>query len=242
MRPDRPTEARETPGEREWSRPIGRAAFLATVAAGIGGIAVAPSLSRAIGDRLNRVLPAGVADLLPIGGWRIYSVNPPMPRFDPQRYRLRITGAVHTPVELTWERVLALPRRSVTADFHCVTGWSVEDVPWEGIAPETVMDLARPRPEARYVTFVSLETPYEDQLTLEQFLLGDNVVAHTMYGRPIRREHGAPVRMVIPRMYGYKGVKWLGEIRFDTAERPGYWERRGYDTDAWVGGSNGRSA
>lgn len=230
---------RETPGEREWSRPIGRAAFLGTVAAGVAGIAVAPAVSRIIGDRLNRILPAGAADLLPIGGWRIYSVNPPMPRFDPAGYRLTITGAVRRPVSLTWDQVLALPRRTDVSDFHCVTGWSVHDVPWEGLAPETVMELVQPRPEAGYVTFVSLERPYEDQLTLEQFLLPDNVVAHTMYGEPIRREHGAPMRMIVPQMYGYKGVKWLGEIRFDTVPRPGYWELRGYDTDAWVGDSNG---
>jgi DMSO/TMAO reductase YedYZ molybdopterin-dependent catalytic subunit len=55
----------------------------------------------------------------------------------------------------------------------------------------------------------------------------------------LAREHGAPVRVVIPEMYGYKGVKWVERITLGADAQPGYWEQRGYDTDAWVGRSNG---
>ena len=65
------------------------------------------------------------------------------------------------------------------------------------------------------------------------------MIARHMGGAPISRAHGAPLRLVIPDMYGYKGVKWLSSITFTAEQAPGYWEVRGYDVDAWVGRSNG---
>lgn len=220
--------------------PIGRAAFLGVVAAGIAGVFVGPRLASAISGRVGGALPSSLGALFPqTTGWRIYAVAPPFPRFDPATYVLRIGGAVERPVTLVWSEVAALPGEEQVSDFHCVTGWSVYGVRWEGVRPATIVELVRPRPEARHVTFLSLEEPYADQLTLEQFLLPDVMLARGMDGRPMPREHGAPLRLVIPRMYGYKGVKWLGGIRFDTAPGLGYWEQRGYDVDAWVGSSNG---
>jgi DMSO/TMAO reductase YedYZ molybdopterin-dependent catalytic subunit len=89
------------------------------------------------------------------------------------------------------------------------------------------------------VTLASLEDPYVDGLAPDQFTLRDTLIATHMDGLPLSRAHGAPVRVVIPQMYGYKGVKWLSEIRFDATESTGYWEERGYDVDAWIGRSNG---
>jgi DMSO/TMAO reductase YedYZ molybdopterin-dependent catalytic subunit len=87
--------------------------------------------------------------------------------------------------------------------------------------------------------FVSAEVPYDDSLTLEQALLPDVMLAYEMDGGPLRREHGAPVRLVIPDMYGYKSVKWLNQIEFRRDATYGYWEQNGYDVDAWLGRSNG---
>jgi DMSO/TMAO reductase YedYZ molybdopterin-dependent catalytic subunit len=65
------------------------------------------------------------------------------------------------------------------------------------------------------------------------------MLAWEMDGKPLRQEHGAPVRVVIPDMYGYKNVKWVAEINLVPAASTGYWEQFGYDRDAWVGRSNG---
>ena len=65
------------------------------------------------------------------------------------------------------------------------------------------------------------------------------MLAYEMDGKPLRREHGAPVRVVIPEMYGYKNVKWVERIELVAKPASGYWEQRGYDVDAWVGRSNG---
>lgn len=223
----------KTPRERpEDGWRMGRAAFLGTVAAGIGGVILAPRISGSLGS---------VTGFLPNDGWRIYSVSSPMPRFDPATYQLSISGLVGRRQTLSWTDVAGLPGEEQVSDFHCVTGWSVRGVRWEGIRPKTILDLARPAARARYLTVFSLEAPYADQISLEQFAASDVMIARRMDGRPLSREHGSPLRLVIPRMYGYKGVKWVSALRFDAYPGLGFWEQRGYDVDAWVGGSNGRS-
>ena len=83
------------------------------------------------------------------------------------------------------------------------------------------------------------EQPYTDSLTLPQATQDDVMLAYELDGQPLSRPHGAPARVVIPEMYGYKGVKWVERITVGANAEPGYWEQRGYDTDAWVGRSNG---
>ena len=85
--------------------------------------------------------------------------------------------------------------------------------------------------------FVSAEQPYLDYLTMDQALLKDVMLAYAMDGKPLSREHGAPLRLVIPEMYGYKGVKWLNHITLLDQPFDGYWENRGYDRNAWIGHS-----
>ena len=102
-----------------------------------------------------------------------------------------------------------------------------------------VLKLASPKPEAHALEFVSAEVPYVDSLTVQQAGLQDVMLAYEMNGKPLLREHGAPVRLVIPEMYGYKNVKWLNGINLIGRAEDGYWEQLGYDRDAWVGHSNG---
>ena len=95
-------------------------------------------------------------------------------------------------------------------------------------------------PQATALTFVSAEEPYVDTLTLAQLRdAPDAMLALEMDGQPLTREHGAPARVVMPKMYGYKGVKWVREIIVTDKVTDGYWEQRGYDRDAYVGRSNG---
>jgi len=236
---DQPADrGHETPTElTPWERPIGRRAFIGTVFTGIGALVL---LSRATG--VTRALDKVTEAVKPGGGWRIYAVQSPMPVFDPKSFTLKIGGEVENPIELSWDEVSEWMSHKKTSDFHCVTGWSVMDVRWEGILPKDIIDRVKPKKSAKFVTMKSLEEPYVDQVSMEQFLHSDNVLAHTMDGEPLTREHGSPLRMVMPQMYGYKGVKWLNELRFDTKMELGYWEVRGYDADAYVGKSNGINA
>jgi DMSO/TMAO reductase YedYZ molybdopterin-dependent catalytic subunit len=220
-------------------RPLGRRAFFAIVGAGLSSLVWGGS-ALDFASKSTLIVPEPVRRAIPLGqGWRIYAVNPPYPHFDPAGWRLRIEGLVARPQSFTYAELLALPQADQTSDFHCVTGWSVKGVRWRGVRFRELLATAAPLPSARALAFVSAERPYVDTLTLRQALAPDAMLAHAMDGRPLTRQHGAPARVVMPRMYGYKGVKWLERIVVTDRVAEGFWEQRGYDRDAWVGDSNG---
>jgi DMSO/TMAO reductase YedYZ molybdopterin-dependent catalytic subunit len=217
-------------------RTIGRAAFLGVVTAGIAGLFVGRDAMRVAG----RLMPDSIEAAVPSSGWRIYTIGSAIPRIDPAAYRLSITGAVERPVTYDLDDLRALPRARQVSDFHCVTGWSVYDVHWSGIRFRDLLADAGLRPEAKALRFVSDEVPYDDTLSLPQAFAPDAMLALGLDGKPLSEPHGFPARVVMPRMYGYKNVKWVTRIEVQThTEHVGYWEQRGYDEDAWVDASNG---
>jgi len=219
-------------------RTIGRAGFLGVLGLGAAGLFLAKDAT----GLLDRAVPQSVANIVPSAGWRIYTIGSSMPTFDPATYRLEVTGLVGSPASYTLADLKAMPRADQVSDFHCVTGWSVSDVRWAGVRLADVLERAGAKSNVAALNFVSAETPYEDSLTLEQALLPDVMLAYEMDGGPISRPHGAPVRLVMPQMYGYKSVKWVNRIELGTVAQPGYWEQNGYDADAWLGKSNGLSS
>jgi DMSO/TMAO reductase YedYZ molybdopterin-dependent catalytic subunit len=220
------------------SRPYGRRAFLALLAGGVSSLAWAGPAA-GIFSPLTSQFSQLLGDLLPIGGWRIYTISGSMPLFDERVWRLEINGLVERPVSLTYAQVRDLPQARQVTDFHCVTGWSVGHVGWQGVRLQALWDMAKPTSEARYANFISLEHPYVDTLTFRQTTMPQVMLAHSMGGKPLSQAHGAPMRLVIPEMYGYKNVKWLTHIELVPKLSAGFWEQRGYDVDAWVGRSNG---
>ena len=219
-------------------RPYGRRAFLALLAGGASSFLWAPAASRVLSP-LTSGASQLVGNLFPVGGWRIYTISGSMPVFDPKTWRLEIGGLVRRPQSISYEQLLTLPRTHQVSTFHCVTGWTVKNVRWSGVRFRHLLDLAEPLPTAKAIRFVSAEQPYNDSLTLEQTLLPDVMLALSLDGQPLSRPHGAPARVVIPEMYGYKGVKWLNRIELLGSQPTGYWEGLGYDQNAWVGRSNG---
>jgi DMSO/TMAO reductase YedYZ molybdopterin-dependent catalytic subunit len=220
------------------ARPYGRRAFLGLLAGGLTSLFWAGPVGRALSPVTSGFSQA-LGNLLPVGGWRIYTISGSMPVFDESSYRLEITGLVRNPVQLTYAQLRALPDAHQVSNFHCVTGWSVSNVRWGGVRLRDLLTLADPLPSARAIRFVSLEQPYDDSLTLDQARLAGVMLAYDMDGQPLSRPHGSPVRVVIPEMYGYKGVKWLTKMELVDHQPTGYWEGLGYDQNAWVGRSNG---
>ncbi|WP_027094340.1 molybdopterin-dependent oxidoreductase [Cohnella thermotolerans] len=189
----------------------------------------------------NRMLPA--PDPLPdstnvIGGgaqgrFRIYTVTP-LPTFDSADWTFTVDGLVERPMRLGWEQFLKLKRAVQVSDFHCVTGWSVYKNTWEGVRLSELLAQAGAKPEAKYVKFYSGDGEYTDALSMEQAAMDDVLVAVLHDGKPIHRDYGGPVRLIVPQMYAYKSVKWLQRIELIREPHTGYWELRGYDNDAWV--------
>jgi DMSO/TMAO reductase YedYZ molybdopterin-dependent catalytic subunit len=221
-------------------RPLGRRAFFGVVGLGLSGLLWGDQVASLVA-KTTTLLPAAVRSAIPIGeGWRIYAVNPPFPHFDPATWRLTIDGLVRHPQQLTYAQLRALPAAAQVSDFHCVTGWSVPGVRWRGVRFDDLLAAAGVLPGAKALSFASAEQPYVDTLTLAQLRAApDAMLALEMDGRPLTRPHGAPARLVMPKMYGYKGVKWVQRITVTDAVADGYWEQRGYDRDAYVGRSNG---
>jgi DMSO/TMAO reductase YedYZ molybdopterin-dependent catalytic subunit len=149
------------------------------------------------------------------------------PHIPVERWRLAVEGAVATPLTLTHAELMALPQVEDAQDFHCVTGWSVLDMTFTGVRFETVAALARPLPEATHVMCHGSDG-YSTNLPLEEALKPDVLLAHAVSGQPLSREHGGPVRMVVPELYAWKGAKWITRLEFLTHDRRGYWEIRGY--------------
>lgn len=170
------------------------------------------------------------------GEFRVYSVTP-IPAFSSEDWQFAIGGSVDRPATWNWTQFLELPRIVQVSDFHCVTGWSVYQVTWEGIRLSEFLKQAGVQARAKYVKFYSGDGVYTDTLTIDQAQLDDMMVAVLMDGKPIPQKLGGPVRLVTPQMYAYKSVKWLQAIELIDEEHIGYWEARGYETDAWVPGS-----
>lgn len=235
------THDAERPVPMERGVPVGRGVFLAAVAGGVSSLL----WGKAAWTRVSGVVSPVAETLVPVlpsSGWRIYSVADHLPTFDRATWRLGVGGHVGKPLSLGYDELRALPRVEQVSTFHCVTGWTVKNVRWAGVRIADVIAPAGPSRAARALRFMSAERPYVDSLTLEQASLPDVLLAYEMDGKPLTRGHGAPLRLVIPDMYGYKNVKWIERIELVPSLEDGYWEALGYDRDAWVGRSNGYTA
>ncbi len=157
------------------------------------------------------------------------------PDITPTRFRLDIDGAVRRPISLRLDEFLALPQQDSLSDIHCVTQWSRYDNHWRGVASRTLLDLVEPRESARHVLFHAHDG-YTTNVRLDQFAAPDVFLVHQWEGHPIDRRHGGPVRVLIPRLYFWKSPKWIRRIELTTADRPGFWETRGYhnNADPWA--------
>ena len=232
----------EHPEER--GTPIGRRVFLGTLALGAVGVVAAPPLQRGLEGFLGGAAdkdPTGLTGLLPNGGgFRYYSVASSVPRKNAGTYRLTVDGLVDRPTTYTLADLKALPQTRMVRDVQCVTGWRVPGTPFEGVRLSRLLDTAGVRPTARAVRFTCFDGTYSESLTLDQARRADVLVALRMQDKDLGHSHGGPVRLYVAPMYFYKSAKWLSGITVTDKVRPGYWEERGYDVDAWVGRSNGR--
>lgn len=150
-------------------------------------------------------------------------------------WRLVVDGAVEAPLTQTFERFMALPQSHFVSDIHCVTTWSRYDNRWDGVSSRSILEMVQPKPEARHVIFHSYDG-YTTNITLEAFAAPDVIIAHSWEGERLTREHGGPVRMVVPQWYFWKSAKWVRRIEFSAVDRPGFWELRGYhnEGDPWT--------
>lgn len=227
----------DQPAEWKGARvPVGRRALIGLAALGAAGVAFGARAQGLIGNTLG----SGVASLLPGGEhFRIYSITGAYPNIDPRRYRLTVTGLVDQVSTYSLADLKAMPAREMATAFQCVTGWRVPNVQWRGVQLSHLLEVASVKEGAVALSFDSYDGADTESLTLDQARLADVIVAYEMLGAPVTREHGGPVRLVVPQMYGYKSLKWLSAIRAVDRVEPGFWERNGYPINGWLDGTTG---
>ncbi|WP_018902545.1 sulfite oxidase-like oxidoreductase [Rhizobium sp. 2MFCol3.1] len=149
-------------------------------------------------------------------------------------WRLEVGGLVETPLDFNWAAFQALAQSTRVSDIHCVTTWSRYDNKWRGVATRDLLDLAMPKQQASHVMLTSYDG-YTTNLPLVDFAAEDAILATAWEDLPLTREHGGPMRLIVPHLYLWKSAKWLRRIDIMPADAAGFWERNGYSMygDPW---------
>jgi len=157
------------------------------------------------------------------------------PDISRDRWRLDVYGAIEHPIFWSFAEFAARAQTRSVSDIHCVTTWSRYDNQLEGMATRDLVMACQPRENARHVVLHCYDG-YTTNLAIEDFAAEDALLVHSWAGAPLQREHGCPVRLVVPHLYFWKSAKWLQSIEFRVDDAPGYWEVRGYHNrgDPWV--------
>ena len=178
-------------------------------------------------------------DRLPPGqkltdGWPVLHYGG-IPDIDLATWKFSVVGEVEEEVHFTWEEFLALPQTTLRNDIHCVTHWSKFDNDWTGVKFTDLMQHIKPKPSAKHVMVHSFGG-YTTNVPLAELLDDDVILAHQHGGKPLTKEHGWPMRLVVPRLYFWKSAKWARGLVFMPDERPGFWEMYGYHIhgDPWL--------
>ena len=179
-------------------------------------------------------LPAGQRE---VKNWPVLDLGD-VPRVSLDDWRLEVGGLVENPFTLSWAEFMALPQVDDVSDFHCVTTWSRFDNHWTGVRFRTIAERTVPKPEVRFVLCTGYDVapgmgiPYTTNLPLASVVEDDVLLVHRWEGKPLPVEHGGPCRMITPKLYAWKGAKWVRKIEFLADERRGFWEERGYSNTA----------
>lgn len=170
-----------------------------------------------------------------VEGFPILSINS-TPDFNGKHWNFTVDGLVEYPTTWSWNELLKLPKTTITADFHCVTGWSRLELTWAGVSMETISNIVKPLSSAHYITSYGPEN-YSSSLPFEDYMNDiDVIIAYELEGEPLDPEHGGPLRLLIPKIYAYKSTKWLKKLTFTEKWERGFWEQLGYHqrADPWL--------
>jgi DMSO/TMAO reductase YedYZ molybdopterin-dependent catalytic subunit len=176
-------------------------------------------------------LPPGQYDVG--NGWPVLTAEV-TPRINTDSWTMSVDGLVENEKTWTWDEMHALPQSQYDGNIHCVTTWSKFDVTFAGVSVDVLLDAAGVKPEATHVLGTST-TGYTTNLPLEHVRNGQAWVVWSFDGKPLAREHGGPVRLLVPHLYFWKSAKWITKLTLLDHDQHGFWERNGYHDlgDPW---------
>ncbi len=152
------------------------------------------------------------------------------PNIEQTDWKIEISGSVENPLSWSFDDLMSQPQFESVSDIHCVTAWSRYDNHWQGVSAQHILSLVHPAKDAKHIIFHSYDG-YTTNVTLERFSHEDVLLAHSWEGSRLTREHGAPVRVIMPRWYFWKSAKWIKKIEFCSDDQAGFWEVRGYHNE-----------
>ena len=155
---------------------------------------------------------------------------------DLRTWRLKIDGLIEEPLNLRFDEIRALPTKVQTKRFICVEGWGLDGQKWEGTHLKEIFSRVKISPKAKFVSFYASGGQYHDSLSIQEALEPETMLAYRVNGKDLSPENGFPLRLVVPRMYAYKSVKWVERIVFTEKQEKGYWEKSGYPVDGSIPG------
>ncbi len=156
------------------------------------------------------------------------------PVIDTARWTMTVDGLVGTPTTWSWDELHALPQSEYAGPIHCVTTWSKFDTRFGGTSIDVLLDAAGPLPEATHVLATST-TGYTTNLPLDHVTGGQAWVVSSFQGKPLPRDHGGPIRLLVPHLYFWKSAKWITRLTLLDHDERGFWEQNGYHDlgDPW---------
>ncbi len=155
-----------------------------------------------------------------------------------EQYVVNVTGEVKTPMKLGWRDILNRPSFDQVSTLMCIDtlpgGDSLGTATWRGISLKKLLQEAAADEElARDVIFRGADG-YDDSIPFARAMQDDVMLAYLMNGDKLPKEHGFPLRLIVPGLYGIKNVKWIVEIEVYNGDYKGYWQRKGWTDDGTI--------
>jgi DMSO/TMAO reductase YedYZ molybdopterin-dependent catalytic subunit len=167
------------------------------------------------------------SDLTPFDKFPINGYDVEDPEVDLEKWTLTVSGAVQKPGEYTPAQIRTLPEVTQNVRHVCVEGWDVIGH-FSGVRLGDFLNMIGADPTARFVN-VECADDYYETLDMATATHPQSLLCYGMYGQPLTRKHGAPLRLNIPTKIGYKQAKYLTDLRVShVLEKAGYWEDQGY--------------
>lgn len=175
--------------------------------------------------------------ITPVGQFYVMSKNSVDPALDPRRWRLRIKREGRTVRDYSYQELLALPRRERYQTLRCISNTLKTDLMgtayWSGLRLDQLIERREAGDGALEAVVLGVDG-HGDSFPVDYAFHDEFMLALGMNGQTLNRNHGFPIRLLVPRYYGFKNIKWISEI--DFVEKPyfGTWPKRGFSKDAFV--------
>jgi DMSO/TMAO reductase YedYZ molybdopterin-dependent catalytic subunit len=176
-------------------------------------------------------------EITPNEDFYITTYSSKVPEVDANALKLRIEGMVENPYSLGFEELEAMKDVTEFVTLECignpVGGDSIGNALWEGVSLKKIIERASPKQGIVKTVFYA-DDGYSDSIPYALSLSGDVFLAFKMNGKPLPKEHGYPLRAIVPGIFGMKNVKWLSKIELVNYDYRGYWEKEGWSDSSVI--------